>query len=219
MSMDLQTMDLQTRVAYRVETPRLVLRCWTPEDAPALRAALDKSDAHLRPWIPFMKDEPRSLAATVDWVRGLRALFDRGEHFRFGVFGQDGSLIGENMLLQRVGPNALEIGYLTHLGFDGKGYATEASAAMVKLAFELYGARRLEIHHAADNPASGVIPERLGFTREATLRNHMEDIDGRLHDAVIWCLHIGDYPGTLAAGTEVRMFDPLGQPIETSART
>jgi len=212
-------MDLQTSVAYRVETPRLMLRCWSPEDAPALRAALDKSDTHLRPWIPFMKDEPRSLAASVDWLRGLRATFDRGEHFRFGVFEKDGTLVGENMLLQRVGPNALEIGYLTHLGFDGKGYATEASAAMVKLGFELYRARRLEIHHAADNPASGVIPERLGFTREATLRDHMEDIDGRLHDAVIWCLHIVDYPGTLSAGAEISIFDPLGQIIETSNKT
>jgi RimJ/RimL family protein N-acetyltransferase len=207
-------MDLQTSVAYRVETPRLVMRCWSPEDAPALRAALDKSDAHLRPWIPFMKDEPRSLAATVDWLRGLRATFDRGEHFRFGVFGKDGSLIGENMLLQRVGPNALEIGYLTHLGFEGEGYATEASSAMVKLGFELYKVRRLEIHHAAGNQASGIIPERLGFTQEATLRDHMEDIEGGLHDTVIWCLHHGEYPTTSSAKLDIRLFDALNQEIQ-----
>jgi RimJ/RimL family protein N-acetyltransferase len=166
-----------------------------------------------------MKDEPRSLAGTLEWLRGLRAAFDRSENFRFGVFLKDGGLVGENMLLQRVGPDALEIGYLTHLGFEGKGYATEASAAMVKLGFELYRARRIEIHHAADNQASGVIPERLGFTKEAVLRDHMEDIEGRLHDTVIWCLHIGDYPGTPSAGAEVRFLDPLGEVIETSCRT
>ena len=102
------------QIAYRVETERLVLRCWSPEDAPALRAALDKSDTHLRPWIPFMKDEPRSLAQTVDWLREIRAAFDRSENFRFGVFlSDDGDLVGENMLLTRQGPEALEIGYLT----------------------------------------------------------------------------------------------------------
>ncbi len=43
------------RTAYRVETQRLVLRCWSPGDAPRLRAALDICDTHLRPMIPFMK--------------------------------------------------------------------------------------------------------------------------------------------------------------------
>ena len=32
--------------AYRVETERLVLRCWSPLDAPVLRAALDANDQH-----------------------------------------------------------------------------------------------------------------------------------------------------------------------------
>jgi RimJ/RimL family protein N-acetyltransferase len=202
------------QVAYRVETPRLVLRCWSPEDAPALRAALDKSDRHLRPFIPFMKDEPRSLQGTEDWLCGHRAAFDRGENFRFGVFTKDGQLVGENMLLRRVGPDALEIGYLTHLGFEGRGYATEASAALVKVAFEFYDAQRVEIHHAAANRASGRIPERLGFTLRETLRDHIEDTEGRLHDGVIWCLHAPEYPATPPARAEITAFDALGQPME-----
>lgn len=211
-------MDLK-RIAYRVETPRLTLRCWSPEDAPALRAALDRSDQYLRPWIPFMKDEPRSLADTVDWLRGHRAAFDRGEHFRFGVFDKEGNLVGENMLLQRVGPDAFEIGYLTHLGFEGRGYATEASAALVRLAFEVYKVRRIEIHHAAGNTASAVIPGRLGFTHEATLRDHIEDIDGKPHDAWIWCLHAAVYPESPAFAAEILAYDPLGAAITMAGST
>ncbi len=206
-------MDIRSRVAYRVETPRLTLRCWSPEDAPALRAALDKSDQYLRPWIPFMKDEPRSLADTVDWLRGHRAAFDRSENFRFGVFDKAGTLIGENMLLQRIGPDALEIGYLTHLGFEGKGYATEASAALVRLAFVVYKVRRIEIHHAAANTASAVIPERLGFVHEAIRRDHIEDTEGRLHDAWIWCLHAPDFPASPSAEAEIAAYDALGDEI------
>lgn len=209
-------MDTETRVVYRVETPRLVLRCWSPKDAPALRAALDESDAHLRPWIPFMKDEPRSLSATVDWLRQHRAAFDVGKNFRFAVFLKDGRLAGENMLLKRVGPGALEIGYLTHLGFEGQGYASEATAALVKLAFEVYSARRLEIHHAAANQASGRIPERLGFTHEATLRDHIEDTEGHLHNMLIWCLHASEYAGSPAAASQCTMFDALGAEIQSS---
>jgi RimJ/RimL family protein N-acetyltransferase len=203
-------MDLTTRVAYRIETPRLTLRCWSPEDAPAFRSAVDHSDKHLRPWIPFMVDEPRSMTETVNWLRKLRSDFDRSENFRFGVFLKDGTLIGENVLLQRVGPDALEIGYLTHLGFERGGYCTEASSAVIKVAFETYKARRIEIHHAADNPASGMIPKRLGFTHEATLRDHMDDTEGNLHDAWIWCLHAHDYPGTPSESSEIRCFDALG---------
>lgn len=206
-------MDIQTRVAYRVETPRLTLRCWSPEDAPALRAALDKSDQYLRPWIPFMKEEPRSLGDTEDWLRGHRAAFDRSEYFRFGVFDKAGTLIGENMLLRRVGPDALEIGYLTHLGFEGKGYATEASAALVRLAFDVYKVRQIEIHHAAANTASAVIPERLGFVHEATRRDHIEDTEGRLHDAWIWCLHKADDRLNSPAQPKSSVFDALGKQI------
>jgi RimJ/RimL family protein N-acetyltransferase len=208
------TMDVTSRVAYRVETPRLVLRCWSPTDAPTLRAKLDKSDQHLRPWIPFMKDEPRSLAGSLDWLRGLRADFDRSENFRFGVFLKDGELVGENMLLQRVGPDALEIGYLTHLGFEGKGYASEASSALVKVAFELYRARRVEIHHAAANRASGVIPERLGFTRDGSLRDRIEDTQGNRHDSVIWSLQAAEFPATSSASLSIRIFDALEKEIQ-----
>lgn len=208
-------MDVESKVAYRVETPRLVLRCWSPEDAPALRAALDKSDEHLRPWIPFMKDEPRSLEGTVEWLRGHRAAFDLGKNFRFGVFLKAGQLVGENMLLRRVGPDALEIGYLTHLGFEGRGYASEASAALVRVAFDLYGARRVEIHHAAENGASAAIPRRLGLRREATLHDRIKDTEGRRHDLVIWCLHRADYPASPSAQAEIATFDALGENMAT----
>ena len=59
--------------AYRIETDRLLIRCWSPADAPVLRAALDESDQHLRPWIPWMKDEPKSLDETAAGLRIKRA--------------------------------------------------------------------------------------------------------------------------------------------------
>ena len=92
--------DPKTRTAYRVETGRLVLRCWSPGDAPVLRAALDACDAHLRPMIPFMKDEPRSLQQTALWLRGHRAAFDLGQMYRYAVYdASEQTLLGENMLL------------------------------------------------------------------------------------------------------------------------
>lgn len=97
-----------TRTAYRVETDRLVLRCWEPGDARAMRSSLDRNDQHLRPWIPFMKDEPRSLQQSAEWLRGIRAAFDLRQNFRYAVFDTcEKNLLGENMLLTRAGPGGI----------------------------------------------------------------------------------------------------------------
>ena len=125
----------QIRTAYRVETDRLVLRCWSPADAPVLRAAIDACDVYLRPMIPFMKDEPRNLQQTAQWLRGHRAAFDLGQMYRYAVYdATEQNLLGENMLMARVGPGGLEIGYWTHKNTIGKGIATEASSAMIRVA-------------------------------------------------------------------------------------
>ncbi len=205
---------VQTRTAYRVETERLVLRCWSPADAPLLRTALDVCGEHLRPWIPFMKDEPRSLTQTVEWVRGMRADFDRRKNYRYAVFDQqEKTLLGENMLLTRVGPGAFEIGYWTHLDAVGDGVANEASCAMVRVAFEVEKADRVEIMCAPENKASASIPLKLGFTHEATLKKRARDSEGGICDLMIWSLFVSDYPSTLAADTPVRAFDCLGEVI------
>lgn len=206
--------DNPIKPAYRVETERLLLRCWAPGDAPALREALDRSADHLRPWIPFMAQEPRSLDETADWLRGLRALFDRSEHFRYSVWTRDGAkLVGENMLLDRVGPGGLEIGYLTHLGFEGKGFAREATVAMIRLAFEVHGAERVEIHCAPENTASAAIPARLGFTCEAILAQRFRDTGGQQRDLMVWTLLAADYRRSSLGGQEVQAWDCLGRPL------
>jgi RimJ/RimL family protein N-acetyltransferase len=197
-----------------VETGRLVLRCWSPGDAATLRAELDANGRHLRPWIPFMKDEPRTLGQTADWLRGHRANFDRDQHYRYAIFDRvDGGLLGENMLLDRVGPDALEIGYWTTLRAVGRGIATEASCAMIRVAFEIAGVQRVEIHCATDNEASAAIPKKLGFKHEATLKDRVPDTEGGTHDLMIWTLFAGDFPDSPASGVSVTAFDCLDEQL------
>jgi RimJ/RimL family protein N-acetyltransferase len=149
--------------AYRVETDRLLLRCWSPKDATALRQVLDDSDDHLRPWIPFMKDEPRTLAQTAGWLRGARADFDRDVAWHYAVFDRGtGGLLGGNMLNPRSGPGSLELGYWTRKGYTGQGIAAEATRAMIRVAFEVHAVDRVEIHCSPENQASAAIPAKLG---------------------------------------------------------
>ena len=206
--------EIRRQPAYRVETGRLLLRCWSPQDAPLLRAALDRSDTYLRPWIPFMAQEPRSLEQTADWLRGLRAQFDRSEHFRYAVFSAgEVELVGENMLLDRVGPGGLEIGYLTHLGFEGQGFAREATVAMIRLAFELHGAERVEIHCAPENTGSASIPARLGFTCEGILARRFRDTGGTTRDLMVWTLFAETYRNSSLRETPLQAWDCLGRKV------
>lgn len=202
------------RVAYRVESDRLLMRCWSPSDAVDLRSALDESDRHLRPWIPFMKDEPRSLPRTADWLRRIRAGFDRDEDYRYAVRRSDtGCLAGEVMLMRRAGPGALEVGYWITRSQVGTGFATEATMAIIRVAFEIDRVDRVELHCSPDNAASRAIPVRLGFIHEATLRRRFVDAGGTRHDSMIWTLFADGYSRSPAARCPVKAFDVLGDRV------
>ena len=98
--------------AYRIRTERLLLRCWEPSDAAALRAALAVSREHLLPWMPWAASEPQSVEEKVLWLRRARGQFDLGENSIYGAFDPEtGAVVGGTGLHPRVGPEGLEIGY------------------------------------------------------------------------------------------------------------
>jgi ribosomal-protein-serine acetyltransferase len=78
-----------------------------------------------------------------------------------------------------------EIGYWLDKDMQGKGFITRATKALVTYAFQEYGLNKVEIHAAAENQQSRAIPERLGFTREGTIRQG-EWLNGSVHDMVVY---------------------------------
>ena len=74
---------------YRIETERLVIRCWEPKDAPLLKSAIDLSIDHLLPWMPWAKGEPQTLEEKVELLRMFRGKFDLGQDFILGIFNRD----------------------------------------------------------------------------------------------------------------------------------
>ena len=199
---------------YRIETDRLMIRCWSPADAPRLRALIDASDQHLRPYIIWMEDEPAPLANTAARLREYRARFDRDEDFRYAVLDRQGlTLLGEAGLYPRIGTGALEIGYLMGSSHLRQGYATEAAMAMVRAAFEIARVNRVEIHCDPGNRPSVRIPERLGFTHEATLERRFKLPSGEYADTMVWSLFAEAYPGTLSSNLTMHAYDCMDMPI------
>ena len=67
-----------------------------------------------------------------------------------------------------------ELGYWTLGDFEGRGYMSEAIIALESVLFEL-GFQCLEIRCDALNRRSARLPQRLGYTLEATLRTELKE--------------------------------------------
>ena len=192
--------------AYRILTRRLVIRCWQPQDAPKLKEAVDSSVEHLRRWLPWATDEPESLERKLERIRRWRGDFDLGRDFVYGVFDlAEARVLGGTGLHNRVGPDAREIGYWVRADSIGKGMATEFSAALTRVAFEVDKVARVEIHVVVGNGASAAVPRKLGYAHEATVRRPHPG-GGPLYDTMIWTMFAEKYPGSPASLQQVEAY-------------
>ena len=202
---------------YRIETERLVLRCWDPRDAPLLKDAIDSSLEHLRPWMPWAREEPKPLEATVELLRRFRGVFDLGQDFPYAIFSPDEQeVLGGTGFHTRVGEGAFEIGYWIRAGRAGQGLTTEAVGALTRAAMMLDGIDRLEIHVDPENAASRRIPEKLGYTEEATLRRRLPPLSAgdEPRDEVVYSLLAEEFRASPLAPVPLRAYGAGGERLE-----
>jgi RimJ/RimL family protein N-acetyltransferase len=196
--------------AYRIETTRLVVRCYDPADAPLLADSIAQSVEHLKPWMPWAHAEPEPMEKKVEHLQRFRGMFDLQQDYIYGIFNKEETrLLGGTGLHTRLGSEQLEIGYWLHKDFVNQGLVTESTAALIKVAFEVIHIHRIEIHCDPRNLASASIPRKLGFTHEGTLRSKMRFLDQWI-DSMIWGLVEDEYPGSPAGQADIRVFDVRG---------
>jgi RimJ/RimL family protein N-acetyltransferase len=198
---------------YRIETERLVIRCYEPRDAPLLKEATDASLDHLREFMPWSHHEPRPLEEKVELMKLFRAEFDLRQNFTFGIFdAEETELLGSTGLHPRIGPRGLEIGYWVRASALRQGIATENAAALTRAGFEVCGADRIEIRIEPRNVASAGVPRKLGFIEEVTLRRRLPAPEGEpLRDLTIWTMFREDFDPAVAPG--LRAFDGGGRQL------
>ena len=198
---------------YRIETERLVIRCYEPRDAPLTKDAVESSIEHLLPWMPWAAYEPQTLDEKTELLKGFRSAFDAGENFTYAIFSADETeQLGGTGLHPRIGPGGLEIGYFVRASATRQGIATESSAALTRVGFEISGADRIEIRIEPGNEASLGIPRKLGFMEEATLRRRLPAAEGKpLRDVTIFTLFREDFDPAIAP--EIRAFDARGDRV------
>lgn len=202
---------------YRIDTERLTIRCWEPRDAPLLKDALDSSLDHLRPWMPWAREEPKPLDEKVELLRRFRGMFDLEQDFVYGLFARDGSaVVGGAGLHTRVGEGALEIGYWLRASEAGRGLARETAAALTLVALRVCGVDRVEIRVDPANERSLAIPRALGFTEEATLRRRLPaGADGVPRDTLVFTLFADELASSPIARLALEAYDALGRSVPT----
>jgi RimJ/RimL family protein N-acetyltransferase len=145
------------------------LRPLTALDTPDLLAYRGREDVCR--YVPFPPMDAREIAARLAGVWSRTYLDDEGQSLTLGVeLAATGHLIGDVVLffhsaVHRSG----EIGYVINPDFSGRGYATEAAAALLDLAFDGLGLHRVTARIDARNSASASLARRLGMRQEAHL--------------------------------------------------
>ncbi len=97
------------------------------------------------------------------WFASHAQEWAEGTAYRFAI-EQEGRMIGV-VDVDGIAAGAGSLGYWLERAAWGKGYAFEAAQALVEFAFSEVGLSSLVSGHAADNPASGHVLTKLGFTQ------------------------------------------------------
>ena len=163
--------------------PRLTLRPLVPGDADAVFAMMG-DDETMRWWDwPAFQDR----AVVSDIVASQLADVTEGVAVYWAVvLNASGAVVGSCDLSEIDNHHArAEVGFLFHRSHWGNGYAREAMQAVIVFAFEDLRLQRLWARIHAGNAASRRLLERLGFSREGTLKGHVLR-DGARRDCEIY---------------------------------
>ena len=154
-------MDVADELLPVVVTPRLRLRCFRPEDAPALAANLTPPVTR---WLATWPDPvPVDLAArrTEDARAGVRA----GWHVSYAIERlSDGAVIGGFGGGTVEDIDGIEIGYHLAEHAHGQGYMTEAGRAAMDVLWRRPAIRIIEAVAQNENGPSFEVMRRLGMS-------------------------------------------------------
>ena len=168
-----------------LESERLVLR---PFDAEADAAAVERlagdfaiADATLTVPHPYPAGAGAAWIAThaERWASGsgLTLAIASGENPADVVGAIGVSITAEH--------RRAELGYWIGVPYWGRGYATEASRALLRFGFVDLALHRIQARHFLRNPASGRVLEKVGMQFEGVMRGSLRKWD-RFEDAAMY---------------------------------
>ena len=161
-----------------IETPRLILRPFVMEDAPAMYRnwASDSEVTKFLTW-PTHSSEAVSAMVLADWTEQ----YADPRYYQWAIVLREteepiGSIAAVNL---DDSVEKAEIGYCIGRKWWHRGIMSEALKAVVDYFFEDVGMNRVEAKHDPKNPHSGGVMKKCGMTFEGTARQ-----DGRNNQGI-----------------------------------
>ena len=157
-----------------IETERLILRAWTPEDAPGMfEYAKSPLVGPAAGWEPHqsIEDTKQYLASAIKedetWAVTLKP---------------EGRVIGSAGLHLTHVDTVRELGYVLHPDFWEKGIMTEAAKAVIDFGFSELQLDAIRVFHKVNNARSRRVVQKCGFRYDGTIRCSSKGPDGTLID-------------------------------------
>jgi RimJ/RimL family protein N-acetyltransferase len=177
--------------AAPIVTERLTLRLMTADDLDDVVAYQGREDV-----CRYLLHEPRSREELVpriaEWGAATRIAQD-DDYLQLAIQLEQ-RVIGHMYLNLASAENLQgEIGWTLHPDFFGRGYATEASRAILALAFDTIGLHRMRAELDPRNDASVALCLRLGMRHEATFRQDMW-FKGEWADTGVYAILAEEWP-------------------------
>ena len=164
----------------------LRLEATEEKHAEGLFYAVDKNRAHLSKFLPWV-DNMQTVNDFKNYIQNCMLLNLQEKEISFVI------LLNEQ-IVGRIGLHHMDlqnkqasIGYWLIKNAEGNGIIYNSCKEILSYAFQKVKLNRIEIKAAVENVRSQAIPEKLGFVKEAILRQ-AECINGRFVDLFLYSL-------------------------------
>lgn len=173
-----------------LNTPRLLLRRFSIEDASAVQKLAD--DVSIAAGV---LEIPHSYTFqdAWQWIGKHDSLWQGGEEYIFAITEKETrDLAGAASLRVNEAHAHAELGYWIGRQFRGRGYATEAAESLLGFGFFALGLHRIYARHLAWNTASSRVLLNIGMRFEGIMKGHAAKW-GSFHDVHVYGIQAGDF--------------------------
>jgi RimJ/RimL family protein N-acetyltransferase len=172
-----------------LETPRLVLRPFVLADAPVVQRLAGAAEvASTTQNIPH----PYEDGMAEKWIESHEENWETAKVLTLAMVVPDEGVVGAIGLHLQLDHLRGELGYWVGVPFWGRGYATEAAAAVMAFGFDTLQLNRIQARYMTRNPSSGRVMEKLGMSPEGVHRQFFR-IRGQFEDIGMYAILRSDW--------------------------
>jgi ribosomal-protein-alanine N-acetyltransferase len=168
-----------------ITTDRLFLRRFELSDAQRVSELCNNYNLYKSTLnLPY----PYSIECAVSWIQTHEDNLNNNRSFQFAITDKStDELYGAIGISNNQTHKNGEFGYWIGEEYWNKGYATEATKAIIEFVFVEQHYHKVYGRHFASNPGSGRVMQKVGMVQEGVLLQHMYK-EGEFEDLVLYAI-------------------------------